>query len=83
MYCITKLVRPVQPDDMGFTEAVSEGASSPRATLVYLYVASTGGTTTAAVAESLGMNKTTLFPIFRTLCEDGQIRKMGARCTTA
>lgn len=53
--------------------------NSPRAKLVYLYVAVSGETTVDDVQEALDLQKITLFGILDTLTSQGVVEKSGDR----
>lgn len=59
--------------------AVPAALSSPRAKLVYLSVATTGGATVDELQAMLSMTKLSLFGVLSTLQRKGLVREEGGR----
>lgn len=57
------------------TIAVPSELISPRAKLVYLYLANTDGATTSELTATLSLDKLTVLSILRSLCGRGLVRK--------
>ncbi|WP_246308043.1 helix-turn-helix domain-containing protein [Halorarum salinum] len=60
-------------------ERVPAGLSSPRAKLVYLYLATHGAVTEDDLREGLGMKRISLYAILKTLRSGGFVTRDGDR----
>ncbi|WP_435065990.1 TrmB family transcriptional regulator [Halobaculum sp. EA56] len=60
-----------------------DGVSSPRAKLVYLYLATHGAVPEDDLCEGLSMKRISLYSILKTLREAGHVEKTGGRYALA
>ena len=60
-------------------ERVPDDLSSPRAKLVYLYLATHGAVTEDDLCEGLGMKRISLYSILKTLRKGGFVSRDGDR----
>nr|WP_073311501.1 hypothetical protein [Halobaculum gomorrense] len=56
-----------------------DGVSSPRAKLVYLYLATHGAVCEDALCDGLSMKRISLYSILKTLREAGHVEKLDGR----